>query len=152
MKGQIGLSIVIMIVCFNLGLMIINAAGLYNVPVDPEAEEAITSFSNKYMTTGNLLVTMLVSGGTGALIGLGIARVAGGSVDTLRAIGITSFGTAILPLWYNSLNVMLGLADSLTGTSGGLASTIIIIFISFQVLMVVAFILQLATGGWLNVK
>ena len=146
MKVHVGLSIIMMIVCFNLALMITSSLGLYDMNsayANEQQMQGITAYSS------GLSLQVLISGGFGALVGLGISKLAGGSVDTLRAIGISSVTTILIPLWANSYNILTQLANSIGGST---ASGIISIVIIFQILMVLIFVLQLATGGWLSVK
>lgn len=139
-----GISIIIMLVCFNAGLYIVNASGLYTSPQIPEGQTPDELY-------GSSIIAFVATFSLVLGVSVGIAIVGGlVGADPLRIFGISLFCTSMLVMLNNSYGVLMDAAQSLT--SATIATTVIGIFTAFEAIMVLIFIIQLATGGWASNK
>lgn len=142
MGNAIGLSIIIMLVCFNAGLFIVDASGLYSGVEIPDG-------SLPSDLSSGVDVTMVVAFSLTTLAGaLGIG-IAGGllGADPLRCAGIGAFVGSILVLFANSYKVINEVVANLAPSSS-IGATIAMAFIGVEAILVLLFLYQLATGGW----
>lgn len=145
MKNAVGLSIIIMLVCFNAGLFIVSASGLYSGVHVPEGDMPSTLSSDVGVSQVAIFSLTTIAGA------LGIGLVGGLlGADPLKCVAIGAFSSSILVLFRNSYTIINEVVENLT--SAPIAGVIVTAFIGMQAILVLIFIYQLATGGWAAYK
>jgi len=145
MKNALGLSIIIMLFCFNIGMLVIDTAGLYEgTDIDYEAGDVYDPTASYSGKAFNILAVL----GLGSLFGLAgaiIAKAAG--MDPLRAGTISGFVGFMIPMYNSTTGVVLQFAEDITGAAS-IAVIIAGIFLTVNVIFIGLFIYQIATNGW----
>jgi len=147
MKNALGLSIIIMLFCFNIGMFVIDTTGLYaDTEIDYEASgvyDPTTEYNiQEDFNSAQLLITIGIVGSLG-VVGAILGKLAG--VDPLRSGVISSFVTFMFTMFASTYSVLINFASDI---GGGIAETIVTIFMVVQIIFIVIFIYQIATGGW----
>jgi hypothetical protein len=151
MKAYVGLSVIVMLLCFNVGMYIVDVSGLYDFEATDEAEDTAGELTD---ADGTFLSKIGVWSGLASILTLaGISGIIGtfANIDPLRAAGIGAFFGTILVSFSSSYRIINGFASSITGNNA-LATTIAGAVVGMFALVIVIFVIQLLTGGWRNIK
>lgn len=141
MRSVVGLSIIIMILCFNLGLFIVSSSGLYSgVDIEEGSDIDNDSWSGRVLNFGILSLT-------GVLFGYALGALT--SADPIKLAGIGLVASWLIPLYNNNYRVLNSISSSINSP---IVSVIVTAFIGVQIIFIGIFLIQLTTGGWASIK
>lgn len=152
MKEYVGLSVIVMLMCFNVGMYIVDISGFYDI----SAPDSVDDTAGKIVDDSETSFLGIVRGYAGVATILSIAGISAligtfTNIDPLRAAGIGAFLGTVLVTFTSSYSVINNFVQSVTGNStfGIMVGGAVIGMFGFTVLI---FIIQLFTGGWRNIK
>lgn len=151
MRNAVGLSIIVMLICFNAGLFLVDASGLYAGVKTPSGESPESGLSGGESNIDYITVSLLsISTIAGFGLGFGMGLVAPG-VDPLRCGGLTAFIGGMIGIFRSSYLVIDRIVDNLAPNSV-IGSAVALVFIGFCSIIIFIFVLQLLLGGWATTK
>lgn len=135
-----GINILMMLICFNIGIYLISLTGLYNVGtgIDP----TVTTWG---IVIGNLGLTALLTT-AGAAGGAIVSFLAG--ADPLRGGAIGLFAGVMTSMWTSVGTTFNSFANSIEPSGAGTIHVGIAVFMAFNVILLFYFFIQFAGGGW----
>ena len=152
MREYVGLSVIVMLMCFNIGVYIVDLSGFYDI----EAPDSVTETAGPITEdeAGSFIAVLRGYAGVFTILSIaGISALIGTftNIDPLRAAGIGTFLGTVLVTFSSSYGVINGFVNSITGNSSfaAIVASAVIGMFGFLILI---FIIQLFTGGWRNIK
>jgi len=139
-----GINILMMLICFNIGIFLISATGLYTVGSSSGLDLDESQLSTWGIVIGNLGLTALLTT-AGAAGGAIVSFLAG--ADPIRGGAIGLFAGAMTSMWKSVSNTLLSFGSTIE-PAGGIVTSTIIIFMAINGILIFYFFIQFAGGGW----
>jgi len=135
-----GINILMMLVCFNIGIYLVSLTGLYSVGegIDPTT----TTWG---IVIGNLGLTALLTT-AGAAGGAIVSFLAG--ADPLRGGAIGLFAGVMTGMWTSVGSTFSTFANSVETSGTGVVHISIGVFMAINGILIFLFFIQFAGGGW----
>lgn len=136
MKKPAGLSIIVMLLCFDIAMYIIAQAGLYTTDFSSNV------YNEKYYLSFYSITIITI---VGAILAASAASIFT-NLNPQKVAVISGFIAFMVPLFSNLRLILITFAEAFD--SGGTASMIVNGFIFFQLIMLLIFVYQIADSGW----